>query len=106
MTDESKVAGLSLPALGSPVHFERTRTLDTPDALKAIQEKLHPKGEAKGETKSESKLHSSGEQFGGTRKGGKQFNEDSFFYFTSATGRCYVGGIYDGHGGYNGARWN
>ena len=96
-----------LGSLGSPVQFERTRTLDGPEALAAIQSKLHPKdggsvgaSESKGETKTPTP---SGEQFGGARKGAKQWQEDSFCHFISATGRVYIGGVFDGHGGYNGA---
>jgi serine/threonine protein phosphatase PrpC len=37
-----------------------------------------------------------------TRKGAKNYNEDSFFRFRSATGKVTVGGVFDGHGGYNG----
>jgi serine/threonine protein phosphatase PrpC len=39
---------------------------------------------------------------GGSRKGAKQWQEDSFMHFTSAKAKVVVGGIFDGHGGYNG----
>lgn len=39
---------------------------------------------------------------GDARKGAKQWQEDSFFSFRSATGAVFVAGIFDGHGGYNG----
>lgn len=40
--------------------------------------------------------------FGGTIKGGKQWNEDSFYCWASPNRRVVVGAIFDGHGGYNG----
>lgn len=40
---------------------------------------------------------------GDARQGAKQFQEDSFFWWTSPTGNVVVGGVYDGHGGSNGA---
>lgn len=39
---------------------------------------------------------------GDCRKGAKQWNEDSYLSFASATGKCIVGAVFDGHGGYNG----
>jgi serine/threonine protein phosphatase PrpC len=38
----------------------------------------------------------------GARQGGKEFQEDSFGSFASENNRVIVGGIWDGHGGYNG----
>ena len=40
--------------------------------------------------------------FQGAEKGGKQFQEDSFFSWRSPNQIITIGGIYDGHGGYNG----
>jgi len=40
--------------------------------------------------------------FGGCRKGAKQWQEDSFFRYVSPNGLVWVGGVWDGHGGYNG----
>ena len=40
--------------------------------------------------------------FAGSRQGGKQLNEDSFFQFTSPRKFVVIGGVYDGHGGLNG----
>lgn len=41
-------------------------------------------------------------QYGVSRKGAKQWQEDSFFYMTSTSGTVLIGGVFDGHGGYNG----
>lgn len=41
------------------------------------------------------------EIYGGSRKGGKQWNEDSFAFF-EAPGHVSAGAIFDGHGGFNG----
>jgi len=40
--------------------------------------------------------------FGGTIKGGKQWNEDSYYCWASPNRRVVVGAVFDGHGGYNG----
>lgn len=40
--------------------------------------------------------------FGGGRQGAKPYQEDSFFSWCSPTNRVIVGGVFDGHGGYNG----
>ncbi len=39
---------------------------------------------------------------GASRKGAKQWQEDSFFHFVSVHGVVVIGGVFDGHGGYNG----
>lgn len=41
-------------------------------------------------------------QCGLSKKGAKQWQEDSFFYMTSESGKVIIGGVFDGHGGYNG----
>jgi len=38
----------------------------------------------------------------GARKGAKQWQEDSYASFSSPNNKVVVGGIWDGHGGYNG----
>ena len=40
--------------------------------------------------------------FGGSRKGAKPYQEDSCFSFISDSALTYIGGVFDGHGGYNG----
>ena len=40
--------------------------------------------------------------YAGARKGAKPYQEDAFFSFISPSGLSYVGGVFDGHGGYNG----
>jgi serine/threonine protein phosphatase PrpC len=40
--------------------------------------------------------------FGGTRKGAKQWNEDSFMTWASPNNHVVAGGVWDGHGGYFG----
>lgn len=40
--------------------------------------------------------------YGGSRKGAKQWQEDSYLNFISSNGKVIVGGVMDGHGGYNG----
>lgn len=42
------------------------------------------------------------EIYGGSRKGAKTFQEDSYFSYTTSNNKCIVGGVMDGHGGYNG----
>ena len=36
--------------------------------------------------------------YGDSRKGAKQFQEDSFAFFVSPSGRVHAGGVFDGHG--------
>lgn len=40
--------------------------------------------------------------YGGSKKGAKQWQEDAFFCWLSTNGRVRVGGVFDGHGGFNG----
>ena len=40
---------------------------------------------------------------GGERQGGKQYQEDSHFHWTSPNGVITVAAVFDGHGGLNGA---
>lgn len=40
--------------------------------------------------------------YGGARQGAKPYQEDSFFSWCSPHNKAIVGGIFDGHGGYNG----
>ena len=40
--------------------------------------------------------------YSGGRQGAKPYQEDSFFSWCSPTNRVIVGGVLDGHGGYNG----
>lgn len=40
--------------------------------------------------------------FGGARKGAKTYQEDSYFSFSSANNKVIIGGVLDGHGGFNG----
>ncbi len=36
--------------------------------------------------------------YGDSRKGAKQFQEDSFAFFSSPSGRVHAAGVFDGHG--------
>jgi serine/threonine protein phosphatase PrpC len=40
--------------------------------------------------------------YGGSRKGAKQWQEDSFFSYISKNHQVYIAGVFDGHGGFNG----
>ena len=40
--------------------------------------------------------------YGGSRKGAKTYQEDSFCTFISPSRVVFIGGVFDGHGGYNG----
>lgn len=40
--------------------------------------------------------------YGGSKQGAKSFQEDSFFSWSSPSGRVTIGAVFDGHGGYNG----
>ena len=40
--------------------------------------------------------------YGGARKGAKAYQEDAFCTFISPHRLVYIGGVFDGHGGYNG----
>src|SRR6185437_15519670 len=40
--------------------------------------------------------------YGGARKGAKPYQEDAFCTFISPSRLVYIGGVFDGHGGYNG----
>lgn len=40
--------------------------------------------------------------YGDSKKGAKQYQEDSFCWRTAKSGRVFVLGVFDGHGGYNG----
>ena len=40
--------------------------------------------------------------FGNKVQGGKDHNEDQYFTYTSINNNIIIGGIFDGHGGYNG----
>jgi len=42
------------------------------------------------------------EFYAGSKKGAKPWQEDSFFVFASPRNKVFVGGVLDGHGGYNG----
>jgi len=40
--------------------------------------------------------------YGGGIQGAKPHQEDAYFYWSSPSGKVIVGGVFDGHGGYNG----
>lgn len=42
--------------------------------------------------------HSRCEIYGGSRKGAKTFQEDSYFHYSTANNKCIIGGVMDGHG--------